>query len=54
VPEHEANKIMRIVLPIGAHMLIANDVPEGMGPVNEIGIQVKMEEEIKRFNIFQR
>jgi PhnB protein len=35
VPEHEANKIMRIVLPIGAHMLIANDVPEGMAPVNE-------------------
>jgi PhnB protein len=35
VPEHEANKIMRIELPIGANMLIANDVPEGMGRVNE-------------------
>jgi len=35
VPEHEANKIMRIVLPIGKNVLIANDVPEGMGRVNE-------------------
>ena len=35
VPEHEANKILRIVLPIGASRLIANDVPEALGPVNE-------------------
>jgi PhnB protein len=35
VPENEANKIMRIVLPIGGNTLIANDVPESMGPVNE-------------------
>jgi PhnB protein len=35
VPENEANKIMRIVLPIGENTLIANDVPESMGPVSE-------------------
>lgn len=35
VPEKEANKILRIVLPIGNTVLIANDVPEGMGLVNE-------------------
>jgi PhnB protein len=35
VPENEANKIMRIVLPIGTNVLIANDVPESMGRVNE-------------------
>jgi len=36
VPEKEANKIMHIALPIGKHnVLIANDVPEFMGPVNE-------------------
>ncbi len=35
IPENEANKIMRIVLPIGGNTLIANDVPESMGPVNE-------------------
>jgi PhnB protein len=35
VPENEANKIMRIVLPIGQSTLIANDVPESMGPVSE-------------------
>jgi PhnB protein len=35
VPENEANKIMRIALPIGNNMLIANDVPEAMGRVNE-------------------
>jgi PhnB protein len=34
-PENEANKIMRIVLPIGGNTLIANDVPEAMGPVSE-------------------
>jgi PhnB protein len=35
LPENEEDKIMRIVLPIGANILIANDVPESMGPVNE-------------------
>lgn len=35
VPEHEAHKIMRIVLPIGNNVLIANDVPEVMGRVSE-------------------
>jgi len=35
VPESEADKIMRIVLPIGKNTIIANDVPESMGPVNE-------------------
>lgn len=35
VPENEADKIMRIVLPIGGSNLIANDVPESMGRVSE-------------------
>jgi PhnB protein len=35
VPAEDANKIMRIVLPIGGNTLIANDIPESMGPVNE-------------------
>jgi len=36
VPEKEENKIMYISLPIGkSNMLIANDVPEIMGRVNE-------------------
>jgi PhnB protein len=36
IPEKEANKIMYIALPVGAdNMLIANDVPEVMGKVNE-------------------
>ena len=36
VPEKEANKIMHIALPIGTDtMLIANDVPEVLGRVNE-------------------
>lgn len=35
VPENEAQKIMRITLPIGSTLLIANDVPAFMGPVNE-------------------
>ena len=33
--ENDANKIMHIGLPIGKNMLIANDVPEFMGQVNE-------------------
>ncbi|MBK0380640.1 VOC family protein [Mucilaginibacter segetis] len=36
VPEKEANKIMTIALPLGKHnVLMANDVPEFMGKVNE-------------------
>jgi len=35
VPENEANKIMRITLPIGGNILIANDIPEVLGRVNE-------------------
>ena len=35
VVENEANKIMLITLPIGKNMLMANDVPESMGQVNE-------------------
>ena len=35
VSENEANKIMHIALPIGKNILIANDVPEFMGRVNE-------------------
>jgi PhnB protein len=51
VPESEANKIMRIALPIGGNTLIANDVPESMGPVNEnenrskIAVNAKTKEE---------
>lgn len=54
VPEKEANKIMRIVLPIGNSMLIANDVPEMMGPVSEnenrskIAVSVDSKEEAER------
>jgi len=35
VSENEANKIMHIALPIGNNVLMANDVPEFMGRVNE-------------------
>ena len=35
VPDNEANKIMHIALPIGKNILMANDVPESMGQVNE-------------------
>lgn len=35
VPEAEANKIMRIALPVGSNTLIANDVPAALGPVSE-------------------
>ena len=35
VAEKEANKIMHIELPIGKNSLMANDVPESMGPTNE-------------------
>ena len=35
IPEKEANKLMYIALTIGNNLLIANDVPESMGRVNE-------------------
>ena len=35
VPENEANKIMHIALSIVKNSLMANDVPESMGQVNE-------------------
>ncbi|MFA5326924.1 MAG: VOC family protein [Prolixibacteraceae bacterium] len=35
VAENDANKIMHIALPIGKNSLMANDVPESMGLVNE-------------------
>lgn len=35
MPESDANKIMRITLPIGGNVLIANDIPESMGRVSE-------------------
>jgi len=35
IAESEANKIMHIALPIGKNVLMANDVPEFMGRVNE-------------------
>jgi PhnB protein len=58
VPEKEQNKIMLITLPIGKNnVLMANDVPEIMGKVNEhenrskISISTKSKEEAdKLFN----
>ena len=35
IAESEANKIMHIALPIGKNILMANDVPEILGRVNE-------------------
>jgi len=35
VAKNEADKIMHIALPIGKNSLMANDVPESMGRVNE-------------------
>ena len=54
VSEKEANKIMLIALPIGSNVLSANDVPEGMGQVNEnenrskISIRAESKEEADR------
>ena len=54
VAENEANKIMRITLPIGGNTLIANDVPEILGRVNEnenrskIAVSVDSREEADR------
>jgi len=54
VSEEDANKIMRIALPIGGNTLIANDVPESLGRVNEnenrskISVSVDSREEADR------
>lgn len=54
VEDVEANKIMRIVLPIGKNILMANDVPSFLGPVNEnenrskISITAESKEEADR------
>jgi PhnB protein len=54
VAEKEANKILRITLPIGNNVLIANDVPEHLGRVSEeenrskIAISVESREEADR------
>jgi PhnB protein len=58
VPEQEADKLMRICLPIGNNLLIANDIPESMGRVNEkenrskIAISTESAEEAEK--IFDR
>jgi len=55
VPEKEADKIMLITLPIGkTNMLMANDVPEVLGKVNEkenrskISVSAESKEEADR------
>lgn len=57
VAESEENKIMYIALPIGATTLIANDVPEIMGRVNEkenrSKILVKAESKEEADRLFQ-
>ena len=57
VAENDANKIMLIALPVGKNFLMANDVPESMGRVNEnenrskISISAESKEEAdKLFN----
>jgi PhnB protein len=57
VAEKDANKIMHIALPIGKNILMANDVPEILGRVNEnenrskISISAESKEEAdKLFN----
>ena len=57
VAEKEANKIMHISLPIGKNLLMANDVPEVLGRVDEnenrskISISAESKEEAdKLFN----
>jgi PhnB protein len=54
VTEKEANKLMHIALPIGQNVLMANDVPEFMGRVNEnenrskISVSAETREEAER------
>ena len=58
IPESEANKIMHIALPISNSILMANDVPEFMGRVNEnenrSKIAVSAESRTEAENIFTR
>ena len=54
VAEKDANKILHIALPIGKNFLMANDIPESMGRVNEnenrskIAISAESREEADR------
>ncbi|MCM2325346.1 MAG: VOC family protein [Candidatus Woesearchaeota archaeon] len=54
VAENDADKILYIALPIGKNRLIANDIPESMGKVNEnenrskISISAESREEADR------
>ena len=54
VPNEDAEKLMRIALPIGPNTLIANDVPAMLGPVNEnenrskIAVMAESREEAER------
>lgn len=54
VEEKDANKIMHIALPIGKNVLMGNDVPDFLGPVNEnenrskISISAESREEADR------
>ncbi len=54
VAENDANKILHIALPIGKNILMGNDVPESLGPVNEnenrskISISAESREEADR------
>jgi PhnB protein len=57
IPANEANKLMHIALPIGNNFLLANDILDVMGRVNEnenrskIAITAESKEEaIKLFN----
>ena len=57
VAPNDANKILHIALPIGKNILMANDIPESMGRVNEnenrskISISAESKEEAdKLFN----
>ena len=34
IPEHEANKIIHIALPVDNNVLMGNDIPEMMGQVS--------------------
>ncbi len=54
VAEKEAQKIMLITLPIGKNVLMANDIPESLGKVNEnenrskISISAESKEEAEK------
>ena len=57
VADNDANKIMHIALPIGRNILMANDVPEILGRVNEnenrskISIRAESKEEADKLFI---